>query len=194
MSCLARGAVRERRSERGGVAREIVEDRLPAGALHLDGVFGFRIEGGGDAGAAADRLEGGLGAPPVGHDEGDAAFRFDDVEDRLEIEAEAAVLRLHPGAVSATRAQVDLGVRAVPVGRGEVPARDMGGLGPGAPGGAGRGRDGGGDRDLLESHGVLLRCRQNVASGRRCVNRGGAGTGPPCRVPHFPVYRRAAMP
>ena len=132
------------------IGREIVEDRLPSVPLHVDRTIRLGIEAGGDLDTAPRRNECRPAFPAIRHGHGDGFLGCDLVIDPLEIESHSAVSGLHARLHDAADPQVDLGARAVPGLRCEVPAGDIRWRGEGAPHGFERRSDG-------RVHGYFLR-------------------------------------
>src|SRR5690606_26861946 len=116
-----------------GVMPEIVEDPLPAGTLHFSRVLRFRVEGRADEDAVGLLDEFGLHLATVVHAVLDRALRFDARIDAAEVEADAAVLRLHARDETAAGPQVDLAACRVPVVLRRVPSLDVLGRVPRLP-------------------------------------------------------------
>ena len=153
---MARWAIGRRLLFRFHVSSEIGKNGLPSRALHLDGVGIFRIE------RYSYRY---FIAILYKFDPSDAVAEgifdqavFDDRGiDSGEIEAHAAILRLHPRSERPAHPQIHRGGSRVPiVGRG-VPSYDVRGCRIGAPHGSDGCRDDGFDSDFLSAHGFTFR-------------------------------------
>jgi hypothetical protein len=156
---------------------EAVEDRLPAAALHLFRIVGLGVEGHADSGACGvgQEVDGGRA---VAEGIGDVPVRLYRRVGPREIEAETAVLRLHPGRKGTARTQVDLGPGGVPVIRGDVPLHDVGRRNIGVPDAG----DGGGDMGFDgDGHGgpVGLKWHKDIPIRRDYGRRGSEATSSP---------------
>lgn len=109
---------------------EVVQDGLPALALDIRRVLGFRIECRlyEDCAIALDEL--GRGFPSVGHPVFDGLPRHDAGVRALEVEGRAAVLCLHARQELATLAQIDGAPGGVPVTLRGIPLLDVRRVGP----------------------------------------------------------------
>lgn len=112
---------------------EVVENGLPAFALLLSEMHGFRIEDRRDLGGAVFLSEPGVGFAPVGHRITNALMMGNVVVCRLEFEANTPVPCFHAGRIFAADAQIVRSPGAVPVGRCEVPLGNMARLRPTGP-------------------------------------------------------------
>jgi transposase InsO family protein len=147
------------------VPREVVQDGLPALALLFGAVALLGVEGLAHPDAIGQWSELDAHLAPVAQGVFDQALRCDTGVRALEVEADAAVPRLHARAELATFAQIHAGARCVPVGRGGVPLLHGARVIPGGPHAVDGRVDTGFDGDL-PGHALcrrLLRRRVSVA-------------------------------
>ena len=105
------------------VTFEIVENSLPAAALHFNRIEFFRFEGFNDDDRAAFLLcaEQNLDFASVAYRVSDFAVRFDGIVNASEVKSHAAVARFHATVKSAAGTQVVAGGGRVPVIRSAAP-------------------------------------------------------------------------